>query len=61
MKAKIEIRMDNAAFEDSNGSELAIILRDIARRVDTRDMTPHTMSIRDSNGNTVGSFKIVRG
>jgi len=56
MKAKIEIQMDNAAFEEPGAElELAGILRDLAQRVEAGD---RERSLLDSNGNRVGLFKI---
>lgn len=58
MKIKIEISMDNAAFEDDHG-ELARILRRLADRVDG---TPRTEGdgeyLRDVNGNRVGHWEV---
>ena len=56
MKAKIEVQMDNAAFDGQNSElELAGILRDLAQRVEEGDRERVLM---DSNGNRVGLFKI---
>ena len=56
MKAKIEVQMDNAAFDGPNCElELAGILRDLAKHVEAGDRERVLM---DSNGNRVGSFKI---
>ncbi|AZO29366.1 hypothetical protein [Mesorhizobium sp. M1B.F.Ca.ET.045.04.1.1] len=56
----LEIKMDNAAFADDPGGEVARILRDIADKVTRGDGftigeatgTP----IRDVNGNRVGTW-----
>ena len=56
MKAKIEINMDNAAFEDGANQEVARVLRALAERLD-EDRAPGTL--RDKNGNTVGMFEVV--
>lgn len=60
MKLKIEIVMDNAAFEPS-GTEAARILRELADRLDgdqlrAKDLRP----LRDINGNRVGEAKVTR-
>lgn len=54
MKITIEIKTDNAAFAD-NATELDDCLNSVMNRVvnDEREGT-----IRDSNGNTVGKFKV---
>jgi hypothetical protein len=56
MKAKIEIQMDNAAFEDNGpASELAHILRDLAKHIENGDTE---RALMDSNGNRVGRFEV---
>lgn len=61
MKAKIEIKMDNAAFgaeprlDEAAYFELAHILEELAMRVRfCKDYIP----IADSNGNTVGRLEV---
>lgn len=57
MTAKIEIRMDNAAFDGNATQELARILREEANRVERKhhsDLTSTSYPIRDINGNRVG-------
>ncbi len=58
MKAKIEIEMSNAAFEEAPASELARILRELANRVEGDG--DELGLIRDINGNTVGKFEVVK-
>jgi hypothetical protein len=63
MKFKLEIEMDNAAFEESQrNGEVAEILRELA--VDIEDgaelRAGRTISVRDSNGNPVGQAKVTR-
>jgi hypothetical protein len=61
MKLKLEIKMDNAAFEDHPGSEVARILRDFADTIEEVPMpVGSSESLRDINGNTVGQAKITR-
>lgn len=55
MKIKIEINMDNAAFED-NPNELTEILANIGNRVGWHNLKEGT--VRDSNGNVVGTYKV---
>jgi len=57
MKAMIEIKMDNAAFDDghSGRSEIARILRRLADDVLRRSCTE--MTIQDINGNSVGHLR----
>jgi hypothetical protein len=60
MKAVIEIKMDNAAFDNGNSSELSWILAQLSRKVREKS-TWHTgdkMILRDANGNKVGLFEI---
>ena len=63
MRADISIQMDNEAFTNQGepsliaaGAELARILRDLAKHIEAGDTGRGCM---DSNGNTVGRFKIV--
>jgi hypothetical protein len=59
MKCKIEITMDNAAFEEDAGMELARILRRLA--TDAEKHSVHNLdwlSLRDMNGNYVGRVTI---
>jgi len=56
MKTIIEIKMDNAAFEDNHSGETARILRELAQRIDGHPhFSPgHDQALRDVNGNEVG-------
>lgn len=56
MKAKIEITMNNAAFEDQPATELARILRECA--VYSEEGATE-MTLRDINGNKVGKFEVI--
>ena len=59
MKATINIVMDNAAFAEDAGGELARILRDIATVVAVGGVdADDTLILHDSNGNGVGTYKI---
>lgn len=55
MKLKIEINMDNAAFED-NPDELTDMLTTVGNRV--TGYGEKSGNIMDSNGNTVGKYAI---
>ena len=53
MKLKIELEMDNAAFDEGmRRYEAASILRDLADKIERRDIDD-TFVCHDSNGNTV--------
>jgi len=60
MKLKLEIKMDNAAFDEEGGDgwhyEAARILRDAADKIENGESEGN---LRDFNGNLVGSFKKV--
>lgn len=59
-KFTLSVDTENAAFEDEFDArfEMGQILRKIAKRVEDGDFHPgHTMSILDSNGNRIGSYK----
>jgi hypothetical protein len=60
MKAIIEINMDSAAFDNGNSMELSWILAQLSRKVRESNAWHNgdSIKIRDSNGNTVGSFNI---
>jgi hypothetical protein len=59
MKATIKINMDNAAFENNNGNELARILENVRSAVEEMQMfIGMEKKLVDINGNVVGSFKI---
>lgn len=55
MKLKIEIDLDNAAFEPDANEEIARILGDLSG-MRLYDESP--IRIRDNNGNTVGNLRI---
>ena len=61
MKAKIEINLDNDAFQ-RDGRELARVLRNVAEDVEACNVTNEGayICIIDINGNKVGEFEIVR-
>lgn len=53
MKVKIEIKCDNAAFEDAPEHEVARILREAAQRIEGGGLS--CFPLFDYNGNKVGS------
>lgn len=55
MRYTIEIDTDNAAFEHQSGTEIARILRQLADRCGVYTEYPAVGSLRDLNGNIVGS------
>lgn len=57
MKAKIEIEMNGPAFSATPATELALILRALAERIESYGDTARMLS--DSNGKSVGEFKII--
>jgi len=61
MKAKIEINLDNDAFQ-RDGRELARVLRNVAEDVEACNVTNEGayICIIDINGNKVGDFNIVQ-
>lgn len=61
MKLKFEIDCDNAAFDDEAGGDLVgeceYLLIEAANKVLlAKERRPGKMSLRDSNGNTVGAI-----
>jgi hypothetical protein len=60
MKLRVTITMDNAAFEDAPGYELARILRELAGKLDGYGAAKDTtIRLMDANGNTVGQAVIL--
>jgi hypothetical protein len=69
VKLKIEIKLDNAAFQPwvdpapdkAVGGEVACILRKIADRFSGCILTPgDSAPVQDSNGNTCGTAIVVK-
>lgn len=59
MKLRIEIELDNAAFEDGGPGEVERILLDIASRLpDPLDETNGKLVLHDINGNWCGFARI---
>lgn len=60
MEIQINIAIDNAAFEDTEGSEVTRILRKLADDYDKLGCYPF-MNLRDINGNVVGAAVLLEG
>ena len=62
MKATIKIQMDNAAFDGNPGWQLAEILRELVRSLESGcSWAPgDSKNLRDSNSNRVGEMTITR-
>ena len=59
MTFKLEIEMENAAFERSPRSELARILNNVAEQLKTfSNVNAIAGRCMDINGNTVGRFEV---
>jgi hypothetical protein len=64
MKLVITIEMDNAAFEDEPAQELEKMLSDVTDSISCNQniydyKVGHWDTLRDSNGNRVGSVDII--
>jgi len=55
MKFNCTIKMDNAAFDNEPGNELALILRIIAGKAEEGYIEG---PVRDTNGNKVGKWEV---
>lgn len=63
MKLKIEIEMNNAAFEPRHGAEAARVMREVAEILDADSELSEvgdSFTLRDFNGNRVGTAKVTR-
>jgi len=60
MRTIIEIRMENAAFEDTPDQEVARILRALAQRIEGHaHFSPgHDQALQDANWNEVGYCQV---
>lgn len=60
MKLKLEISLDNAAFDGANGDEIARILEHVATVWRGEQMEAgESMRLVDENGNRVGQAEIL--
>jgi hypothetical protein len=58
---RITIKMDNAAFAENEGPEVAYILRKLCFDIDDRAiLDDYKTVLHDFNGNTVGEAKVTR-
>ena len=59
MNLTISINLDNDSFQENSGTELASLFQEIQQKFQGIHL-PDGMdqAIRDTNGNTVGSFQI---
>jgi hypothetical protein len=56
---KIEICLDNDSFQEESGTELTSVFREIQRKFQWIQLPKvGVQTIRDTNGNTVGSFTL---
>lgn len=54
MKLLVDVKMDNAAFEEAgNGTEAARILRKLANQIEGLDLQEDCGTVNDGNGNKV--------
>ena len=61
MKLKIEINLDNAAFDPTGTEEEVRILRGLADHLETRGTTRNwSKPLIDINGNKVGEARVTR-
>lgn len=59
MNAYITVNMDNAAFCDARGEELARILRDLAAQIEAEPLNAgEHVTLADFNGNNVGDLYV---
>ncbi len=58
MRFKVEITMDNAAFEGDSSVELVRILRGVVKRLLAGESPP--FGLMDTNGNRVGIAVVLR-
>jgi len=59
MRFKCDINMDNDAFAHDPHYELSKLIKTIANDVDDFVCVERTKTIRDSNGNKIGTWKII--
>ena len=62
MKLKIEISLDNAAFEDGGTDEILEVVTAAIERLRGRwpEVPPAETHVTDSNGNKVGKAEVTR-
>ena len=63
MNIKIEINTDNAAFQEDMTAEVLEIIRRLTLKIGRDEVTITTgeyANLKDTNGNTVGSFTVTK-
>lgn len=55
---RLHVTCDNVAFEEGMATELARILRDVAKRIEAGEDCESWTNVRDINGNVVGAFAL---
>lgn len=60
MKFVLSITTDNDAFYPEPFPEIAKLLRKVAMELDTGENAEFYRNIRDTNGNIVGAFKLLK-
>lgn len=55
---RVKIDCENDAFKEDSG-ELAYVLRHIAEIIEGGRITGQYQNVRDSNGNTCGTFRLL--
>jgi len=60
MKFVLSINCNNDVFQPDALPEVAILLRQVAQRLDDGDSADYYRNITDSNGNIVGTFKLIK-
>ena len=55
----IQFDTDNAAFEENRDAEIVAVLREIATRIEDYGLPiNYSRPVRDSDGNSIGSFTL---
>ena len=57
----VKFDCDNAAFTDNGGDdvgEIVRIMRDLANKIEVEGVADYWQTIRDSNGNDVGRWRL---
>lgn len=59
-KFDLAVDTDNAVFDGDNlRSEVAYLLREVARRLEQGEDATYYRSVLDANGNVVGRFRLI--
>jgi len=60
MQFTLTFSTDGDAFWTDGDGEVARILRALANKIETTGAQQHAVSIRDVNGNTVGTYQLTQ-